>query len=65
MQKTRIISQEIFDAMVDGAIEDLRKSGMGQTEVHSIIEDQFGPRYARMFCTERFYEENFDIFGTN
>ena len=46
----RIMAQEIFDAMVDGAIEDLRKSGLSTKEVYSIVENHFGERYAEEFC---------------
>ena len=46
----RIMAQEIFDAMVDGAIEDLRKSGLPSSDVYRIVEDHFGERYAQAFC---------------
>jgi hypothetical protein len=65
MQETRLISQEIFDAMVDGAIDDLRRSGVGQAEIYRIVEDQFGLRYARMFCSEPCYEEDHYSFRQN
>ena len=52
MNVQRIISQEIFDAMVFGAVEDLRRSGLNSGDIFSIIEAQFGPRYAALFCGE-------------
>ena len=46
------MAQELFDATVDGAIEDLRKSGLDIEEIFHIIEQQFGLLYARKFCDE-------------
>ena len=47
----RVMAQEIFDAMVDGAIDDLRKCGLSSEEVYCIVENHFGERYAQEFCT--------------
>jgi hypothetical protein len=52
MENQREITKNVFDAMVHGAIEDLRKSGLDDEEIFLIIEEQFGPRYAREFCTQ-------------
>ena len=46
----RVMAQEIFDAMVDGAIEDLKRAGLTAKEVYSIVENHFGQRYAEEFC---------------
>ena len=35
----RVMAQEIFDAMVDGAIDDLRKCGLSSEEVYIIVEN--------------------------
>ena len=44
------MAQEVFDAMVDAAIEDLRKSGLDMKEIFTIIRDLLGLRYANKFC---------------
>ena len=43
------ISQEIFNEMLDEAIEDLCKSGLSKKEIIAIIETEFGLPYARRF----------------
>jgi hypothetical protein len=48
----RVMSQEIFDAMVDGAIDDLKQSGLNSGQIHSIVKAQLGASYARKFCPE-------------
>lgn len=48
----RIMAQEIFEAMVDGAIDDLRKSGLEAREIFRIVEENFGRHYALMLCGE-------------
>jgi hypothetical protein len=50
MENKKVMAQEVFDAMVDAAIEDLRKSGLDMKEIFSIIKDYFGLRYADRFC---------------
>ena len=50
MENKNVMAQEIFDAMVDEAIEDLRKSGLDIKEIFSIIKDHIGLRYANKFC---------------
>jgi len=48
--KQREISQEVFEAMLDGAIDDLRRCGMGDSEIFPVVEECFGLKYARRFC---------------
>ena len=43
------IPQVLFDAMLDEALEDLCRSGLGREEIINIIEKQFGHQYARRF----------------
>jgi hypothetical protein len=43
------ISQVLFDAMPDEALEDLCKSGLSREEMIYIIEKQFGQHYVRRF----------------
>ena len=43
------ISEEVFETILAEAVEDLRKSGLDDEEMFSIIEEQFGLRYARKF----------------
>ncbi len=43
------ISQVLFDAMLDEAIEDLCRSGLGREAIINIIEKQFGLSYAKRF----------------
>ncbi|MBU0735176.1 MAG: hypothetical protein ABIE47_08355 [Pseudomonadota bacterium] len=50
MPKKREISEEVFAAMLDQAIEDLKRSGLDPGEVFSIVEENFGIAYARRFC---------------
>ena len=53
MKETQgIFPQEFFDALFVEALGDLRKSGFKEKEVFSIIEDQFGVKYARQFCRQ-------------
>ena len=52
MEGQKEITKKVFDAMVHGAIEDLRKSGLDNEEIFLIIEEQFGLRYAREFCKQ-------------
>lgn len=49
----RWMAEEIFDAMLHGAIEDLNKSGLNRDAVFSIIKQNFGLRYAQKFCREK------------
>jgi hypothetical protein len=51
MPKKREISEEVFAAMLDDAIEDLKRSGLDASEVFSIVEANFGMAYARRFCS--------------
>ena len=41
MSKKRVISEEVFAAMLDQAIEDLKQSGLDAGEVFSIVEREF------------------------
>jgi len=50
MDKKNVMAQEIFDAMVDEAIEDLRKSGLDKREMFTVIEEHMGRQYAEKFC---------------
>ena len=52
MSKKRVISEEVFAAMLDEAIEDLKQSGLDAGEVFSIVEENFGVAYARRFCSQ-------------
>lgn len=52
MENQKEITKNVFHAMVHGAIEDLRKSGLDNEEIFLIIEEQFGLRYARGFCKQ-------------
>lgn len=50
--KKKEMAQEVFDALFADAVQDLRKSGLPETEVFSIIKNQFGHKYVRRFCDE-------------
>ncbi len=50
------ISQVLFDAMFDEAIEDLCRSGLSRDEIIGIIEKQFGLPYARRFKNRASYD---------
>jgi len=50
MSKQKVMSEEVFEAMLDQAIEDLDNSGLDANEVFTIVEEQFGDGYARRFC---------------
>lgn len=52
MSKKRVISEEVFAAMLDEAIEDLKQSGLDAGEVFSIVEENFGVSYAHRFCSQ-------------
>ena len=51
MPEKREIAEEVFAAMLDQAIEDLRLSGLDSAEIYSIVEENFGVAYARRLCT--------------
>lgn len=51
MREKREMAEEVFAAMLDQAIEDLKLSGLDPGEIYSIIEENFGMAYARRFCT--------------
>jgi hypothetical protein len=46
----KIIAQDFFDALVDDAIDDLRKSGLPPKDILGIVERHFGEKYAQRFC---------------
>jgi hypothetical protein len=46
MESVREIKKEVFDTILIGAIEDLRKCGLDDEEIFPIIEEQFGFRCA-------------------
>jgi len=50
MSKQKVMSEEVFEAMLDQAIEDLHNSALDASEVFTIVEEQFGNGYARRFC---------------
>ncbi len=52
MSKKRVISEEVFAAMLDQAIDDLKQSGLDASEVFSIVEENFGTCYAKRFCSQ-------------
>jgi len=52
MSKQKVMSEEVFEAMLDQAIEDLLNSGLDASEIFTIVEEQFGNRYARRFCNK-------------
>ena len=52
MSKQLVISEEVFEAMLDQAIQDLQKSGLDASEVFTIVEEYFGNGYARKFCNK-------------
>ena len=45
MEKNNQIEKDVFDTMVIDAIEDLRKSGLEDEEIITIISQEFGTRY--------------------
>ena len=47
MDKNNRIEKDFYDTMINDAIEDLRKSGMEDEEIITIISHEFGPRYVR------------------
>ena len=53
MSKKREMSEEVFAAMLDEAIEDLKRSGLDASEVFSIVKANFGMVYASRFCSNR------------
>jgi len=50
MAKKPVMSEEVFAAMLDHAIQDLRDSGMDSGEIFAVVEECFGSAYARRFC---------------
>ena len=51
MPKKIEFAEEVFAAMLDQAIDDLKKSGLDAGQVFSIIEENFGNVYANRFCS--------------
>ncbi len=47
MKKHNQIEKDFFDSMINDAIEDLRKSGLEDEEIITIISQEFGTRYLR------------------
>ena len=39
----QVIAEEVFEAMLDGAIDDLKLSGLSEDEMFSIVENNFVP----------------------
>jgi len=52
MSNKKVISEEVFAAMLDLAIDDLKQSGLDAGEVFSIVEENFGTSYATRFCSQ-------------
>lgn len=50
MKSKPVISQELFEEMLEDAIGDLQNSGMNNEQVFVLIKDLFGPHYASKFC---------------
>jgi hypothetical protein len=50
------IPQELYNAMLDEAIEDLCRSGLSRNEIIGIIEKQFGRSCARRFRDKASFE---------
>ena len=50
MSKKPVMAEEVFAAMLDQAIQDLRNSGMDTGEMFAIVEEYFGSAYACRFC---------------
>ncbi len=48
----KIMAQEVFDAMVVGAVDDLKASGLTPDQIYAVVEAQLGSRYAKRFCTQ-------------
>jgi hypothetical protein len=48
----QVIAEEVFEAMLDGAIDDLKLSGLSEDEMFSIVENNFGLKYAEKFVGE-------------
>lgn len=46
MERQREIPRDFLDEVADGAIEDLRKCGLDDEEIFSIIEEIFGAQFA-------------------
>jgi hypothetical protein len=49
MERVKGIKEGVFDTILIGAIEDLRKCGLDDEEIFPIIEEQFGLRCARKY----------------
>jgi len=52
MSRKPVMSEEVFSAMLNQAIQDLRDSGMDPTEIFAVVEECFGISYAERFCNE-------------
>jgi len=52
MSKKPVMSEEVFSAMLDQAIQDLRDSGMDPAEIFAVVEECFGIAYAERFCPQ-------------
>jgi len=49
MKKHNQIEKDFFDTMINDAIEDLRKSGLEDEAIITIISKEFGTRYLHHF----------------
>ena len=46
MERQREIPRDVLNEIADGAIEDLRKCGLDDEEIFSIVEEMFGAQFA-------------------
>lgn len=46
MERQSEIPRDVLDEIADGAIEDLRKCGLDDEEIFSIIKEMFGAQFA-------------------
>ena len=51
MSKKIEMAEEVFAAMLDQAIDDLKKSGLDAGQVFTIVKENFGNVYANRFCS--------------
>ncbi|MFC1822327.1 hypothetical protein ACFL9T_06435 [Thermodesulfobacteriota bacterium] len=50
MESCREILQQDIDLLLVEAVEDLRKSGLDNKEIFSVVKKHFGLQYANKFC---------------
>jgi len=52
MMKLPDMSEDVFAAMLDHAIQDLKDSGMDPGEIFAVVEECFGSAFADRFCRQ-------------